>query len=149
MNISANPKSTGPAPASPWLKSTEWLASQLGKPDVAVVDGSYYLSTQKRDAAAEYRSAHIPGAVFFDINAIADTSTDLPHMLPGPDQFAQRRKFLFAQRSLELQVELDPFPLQRVRQQMLRVQPRTFDIPLLKVSGRRLQDFENGHESKM
>jgi thiosulfate/3-mercaptopyruvate sulfurtransferase len=89
MNISANPKSTGPAPASPWLKSTEWLASQLGKPDVAVVDGSYYLSTQKRDAAAEYRSAHIPGAVFFDINAIADTSTDLPHMLPGPDQFAQ------------------------------------------------------------
>jgi thiosulfate/3-mercaptopyruvate sulfurtransferase len=89
MNISANPKSAGPAPASRWLKSTEWLATQLGKPDVVVVDGSYYLSTQKRDAAAEYRSAHIPGAVFFDINAIADASTDLPHMLPGPDQFAQ------------------------------------------------------------
>lgn len=89
MDISAKPKSAGPAPASRWLKSTEWLATQLGKPDVVVVDGSYYLSTQKRDAAAEYRSAHIPGAVFFDINAIADASTDLPHMLPGPDQFAQ------------------------------------------------------------
>ncbi len=73
--------------ASKWLKSTEWLAGELGKPNVVVVDGSYYLSTQKRDAKAEYLASHIPGAVFFNINAIADTSTDLPHMLPGPDQF--------------------------------------------------------------
>ncbi|MGB8575243.1 MAG: 3-mercaptopyruvate sulfurtransferase [Pseudolabrys sp.] len=76
-------------PASRWLKSTEWLASQLGKQDVAIVDGSYYLPTLKRDAKAEYRAAHIPGAVFFDINAVADHSTDLPHMLPGPDQFSE------------------------------------------------------------
>jgi len=75
-------------PSSPWLKSTEWLAGQIGKPGVTVVDGSYYLSTQKRDAKAEYIAAHIPGAVFFDINAVCDTSIDLPHMLPGPDQFA-------------------------------------------------------------
>jgi thiosulfate/3-mercaptopyruvate sulfurtransferase len=74
-------------PASQWLKSAEWLAAELGKPNVVVVDGSYYLSTQKRDAKAEYIAAHIPGAVFFDINGISDTSTDLPHMLPGPDQF--------------------------------------------------------------
>jgi thiosulfate/3-mercaptopyruvate sulfurtransferase len=74
-------------PASQWLKSTEWLAGQLGKPDVSVVDGSYYLSTQKRDGKAEYLEGHIPGAVFFDINEIADRSTDLPHMLPGPKQF--------------------------------------------------------------
>ena len=74
--------------SSPWLKSTEWLAGQLGKPGVAIVDGSYYLPTQKRDPKAEYVAGHIPGAVFFDINAIADDSTDLPHMLPGPDQFA-------------------------------------------------------------
>src|SRR5882672_2580746 len=73
--------------ASKWLKSTEWLAANLGKPNVMVVDGSYYLSTQKRDAKAEYIAAHIPGTVFFDINAIADDSTDLPHMMPGPDQF--------------------------------------------------------------
>jgi thiosulfate/3-mercaptopyruvate sulfurtransferase len=51
------------------------------------VDGSYYLPTQKRDAKAEYLSNHIPGAMFFDINAVADHSTELPHTLPGPDQF--------------------------------------------------------------
>jgi thiosulfate/3-mercaptopyruvate sulfurtransferase len=70
-----------------WIKSTEWLAGELGKPDVVIVDGSYYLPTQNRDARAEYVAAHIPGAVFFDINAVADHSTELPHMLPGPDQF--------------------------------------------------------------
>jgi thiosulfate/3-mercaptopyruvate sulfurtransferase len=74
-------------PSSRWLKSTEWLAGELGKPDVAVIDGSYYLPTQNRDARAEYVAGHIPGAAFFDINAVADHSTDLPHMLPGPDQF--------------------------------------------------------------
>lgn len=74
-------------PISRWLKSTEWLAGQAGKPNVVIVDASYYLPTQKRDAKVEYVTAHIPGAVFFDINAIADASTDLPHMLPGPDQF--------------------------------------------------------------
>src|SRR5665811_2516064 len=74
---------------SRWLKSTEWLAGQIGKPNVVVVDGSFYLATQKRDARSEYLAGHIPGAVFFDINAIADDSTDLPHMLPGPYQFGQ------------------------------------------------------------
>ena len=77
------------APASRWLKSTEWLAGELGKPDLVVVDGSYYLPIQKRDARAEHLSGHIPGAVFFDINAIADHSTELPHMLPGPEQFGR------------------------------------------------------------
>jgi thiosulfate/3-mercaptopyruvate sulfurtransferase len=75
--------------SSRWLKSTEWLAGQLGKAGVSIVDGSYYLPTQTRDAKAEYLAGHIPGAIFFDINAIADDSTDLPHMLPGPGQFAQ------------------------------------------------------------
>ncbi|MGB9396084.1 MAG: 3-mercaptopyruvate sulfurtransferase, partial [Pseudolabrys sp.] len=76
-------------PASRWLKSTEWLAAQLANKDVVIVDGSYYLPAQKRDAKAEYIAAHIPGAVFFDIDEVADDSTDLPHMLPGPDQFGQ------------------------------------------------------------
>ncbi len=76
------------APANRWLKSTQWLAEHLGDPKVVPVDGSYYLPTQKRDAKAEYLAGHIPGAVFFDINAVADHSTDLPHMMPGPDQFA-------------------------------------------------------------
>jgi thiosulfate/3-mercaptopyruvate sulfurtransferase len=74
--------------ASRWLVSTDWLAERLGNADIAIVDASYYLAAQKRDARAEYLSAHIPGAVFFDIEEIADHSTDLPHMLPGPDQFA-------------------------------------------------------------
>jgi thiosulfate/3-mercaptopyruvate sulfurtransferase len=73
-------------PASRWLKTPEWLADNFGK--VVVVDASYYLPTQKRDPKTEYAAAHIPGAVFFDLNGICDQSTDLPHMLPGPDQFA-------------------------------------------------------------
>jgi thiosulfate/3-mercaptopyruvate sulfurtransferase len=75
--------------SSKWLKSTEWLESQIGKPGVVVVDASFYLPTQKRDAKAEYIASHIPGAVFFDIESVADHSSDLPHMLPGPKQFAE------------------------------------------------------------
>ncbi|MDI3471416.1 MAG: 3-mercaptopyruvate sulfurtransferase [Pseudolabrys sp.] len=74
---------------SRWLKTTEWLAGELGKPNVVPVDGSYYLPAQKRDARAEFLAGHIPGAVFFDINAVADRDTDLPHMLPGPTQFGE------------------------------------------------------------
>ena len=74
--------------SSRWLKTPEWLAGELGKPNLVVVDASYYLPNQNRDAKTEYAAAHIPGAVFFDLNGICDTSTELPHMLPGPDQFA-------------------------------------------------------------
>jgi len=78
-----------PSPTSRWLVSTEWLAERLRDPKVAIVDGSYFLPTQKRDAHAEYRAGHIPGAVFFDIEAISDDSTDLPHMLPGNTKFSE------------------------------------------------------------
>jgi thiosulfate/3-mercaptopyruvate sulfurtransferase len=76
-----------PTPTSRWLVSTDWLAERLRDPHVIAVDGSYFLPTQKRDAQAEYRNGHIPGAVFFDIEAVSDHSTDLPHMLPGQTQF--------------------------------------------------------------
>jgi thiosulfate/3-mercaptopyruvate sulfurtransferase len=76
-----------PSPTSRWLVSTDWLAERLRDPTVIAVDGSYFLPTQKRDAHAEYRGGHIPGAVFFDIEAVSDHSTELPHMLPGPTQF--------------------------------------------------------------
>jgi thiosulfate/3-mercaptopyruvate sulfurtransferase len=76
-----------PSPTSRWLVSTEWLAERLRDPHIAVVDASYFLPTQKRDAHAEYRAGHIPGAVFFDIEAVSDHSTELPHMLPGTTQF--------------------------------------------------------------
>lgn len=75
--------------ASKWLRSTAWLAGQLGKDNIVVVDGSFYLPAQNRNAKAEYLAGHIPGAVFFDIDAVADHSTDLPHMLPGPADFAK------------------------------------------------------------
>jgi thiosulfate/3-mercaptopyruvate sulfurtransferase len=76
-------------PSSRWLVTSEWLAARLGAPDTVAVDGSFYLPAMKRDAAAEYLAGHIPGAVRFDIDAIADHSNPLPHMLPDADQFAR------------------------------------------------------------
>ncbi len=70
------------------LVSTDWLAAHRGEPDLKVVDATFYLPHLKRDARAEFEQAHIPGAVFFDIDAIADHSIPLPHMLPGPAAFA-------------------------------------------------------------
>jgi thiosulfate/3-mercaptopyruvate sulfurtransferase len=75
--------------SSRWLRSTEWLAEHLRDPTLVVVDATYFLPTHNRDAHAEYRSAHIPDAVFFDIESISDHSTDLPHMLPGTTQFGE------------------------------------------------------------
>src|SRR5262249_33703881 len=77
------------SPSSRWLVSTDWLAERLGASDIVVVDGSSYLPTMNRDAAAEYLAGHIPGAVRFDIDAIADHSNPLPHMLPDATQFAR------------------------------------------------------------
>jgi len=68
--------------------TTEWLARHLGEPDLRVVDGTWHMPQLKRDARAEFEAAHVPGAAFFDIDAIADHSTTLPHMLPGPEAFA-------------------------------------------------------------
>jgi thiosulfate/3-mercaptopyruvate sulfurtransferase len=77
------------SPPSRWLVSTEWLAARLGASDTVAVDGSFYLPAMKRDAAAEYLAGHIPGAVRFDIDEIADDSNPLPHMLPSSEQFAR------------------------------------------------------------
>src|ERR1700754_756125 len=76
-------------PPSRSLVSTDWLAQHLGNADVTVVDGSFYLPALNRDSKKEFLAGHIPGAVFFDIDAIADHSTSLPHMLPGPEQFGE------------------------------------------------------------
>jgi thiosulfate/3-mercaptopyruvate sulfurtransferase len=78
-----------PSPTSRWLVSTEWLGERLRDRNVVVVDGTYHLPTLQRDAHAEYRDGHIPGAVFFDVETVADHSTELPHMLPGPTQFGE------------------------------------------------------------
>jgi thiosulfate/3-mercaptopyruvate sulfurtransferase len=79
----------GQSSTSRWLVSTDWLAQHLEADDLVVVDASYYLPAANRDAAAEYLAGHIPGAVRFDIEAIADHSIPLPHMLPGPEQFGR------------------------------------------------------------
>src|SRR5262245_64850754 len=76
-------------PSSRSLVTTDWLAARLGEPEISIVDGSFYLPALKRDAKAEFNAGHIPGAVFFDIDAIADHSTDLPHMLPGATHFSE------------------------------------------------------------
>jgi thiosulfate/3-mercaptopyruvate sulfurtransferase len=73
---------------SRWFVSTEWLADHLHDADVIVLDGSWHLATTGRDALKEYAAAHIPGAVFFDIDTIADVDNPLPHMLPTPEVFA-------------------------------------------------------------
>jgi thiosulfate/3-mercaptopyruvate sulfurtransferase len=71
------------------LVPTEWLAQRLGEPNLKVVDGSWYLPTEKRDPKAEYAAGHIPGAVYFDIDEVADRSIPLPHMFPSAAQFAE------------------------------------------------------------
>jgi thiosulfate/3-mercaptopyruvate sulfurtransferase len=77
------------ADRSRWLVSTEWLAAHLGDSGLVILDGSWHLPASGRSAEAEYRAGHIPGALFFDIDAVADTSDPLPHMLPTAERFAE------------------------------------------------------------
>ncbi len=72
------------------IVDTDWLARHLDAPDVRIVDATFYLPGDERDAREEYGFRHIPGAVYFDINDIADTDIDLPHMLPSPEKFSSK-----------------------------------------------------------
>ncbi len=72
------------------LVSTEWLAEHLNAPDVRVIDATSFLPTIPRDPRAEYDECHIPGAVFFDINDIADSDNPLPHMIPSAEKFSSK-----------------------------------------------------------
>ena len=72
------------------LVTTEWLAEHLYSPDLRVIDGSYYLPGEGLDPGEEFKLHHVPGAVFFDIDDIADADSDLPHMLPSPQKFSSR-----------------------------------------------------------
>ena len=69
------------------IVSTTGLAARLGDPALRIVDGSWYLPTSGRGAAEEYRSAHLPGAVFFDLDAASASESPLPHMLPSAAEF--------------------------------------------------------------
>jgi thiosulfate/3-mercaptopyruvate sulfurtransferase len=72
------------------LVTTAWLAEHINAPDVRVVDATYTLPTLNRNPRAEYDEAHIPGAVFFDIDDIADETNELPHMVPDAAKFSSR-----------------------------------------------------------
>jgi thiosulfate/3-mercaptopyruvate sulfurtransferase len=71
------------------LVSVDWLAERLGEADLRVVDATWYMPAENRPGLAEFELGHIPGAVFFDIDQIADPSSGLPHMLPTPEAFAE------------------------------------------------------------
>jgi thiosulfate/3-mercaptopyruvate sulfurtransferase len=74
--------------------TTEWLAAHLGEPGLGLIDASWHLPPTGRNGEAEFRAGHIPGAVFFNIDVIADTSSGLPHMLPDPVAFSSAMRKL-------------------------------------------------------
>ena len=74
------------------LVSTSWLEAHLKDPDLRILDGSWLMPGSDRDPRAEYAASHIPGARFFDIDAIADSRSDLPHMAPPPEKFISRMR---------------------------------------------------------
>ncbi len=74
--------------------TTKWLADHLSAPDLFVIDASWHLPTLARDAKAEYLAGHIPGAVHFDIDAISNKKSPLPHMLPDPIAFSSAMRAL-------------------------------------------------------
>jgi len=76
------------------LVSPDWLHDRLTAPDLVVLDASWYLPAAGRDPEAEFRAAHIPGARRFDLDAMSDTESSLPHMLPRPEVFAARMRAL-------------------------------------------------------
>ena len=76
------------------LVTTEWLAAELGKSDLRVIDASLFLPAHARNARAEFEAAHIPGAVFLDLEEISDPGSSLPFMLPAAEKFASRMQAL-------------------------------------------------------
>jgi len=76
------------------LVTTDWLAAELGKPDLRILDATMFLPEHGRDARAEFEAGHIPGAVFLDLNEVADTASPYAVMLPTAEKFASRMQAL-------------------------------------------------------
>lgn len=74
---------------SSFVVSADWLEEHLEDPGLTIIDGSWYLPAQGRDAREEYNDAHIPGAIFFDHDAVVDPDSDLPHTIPSPSIFEE------------------------------------------------------------
>jgi thiosulfate/3-mercaptopyruvate sulfurtransferase len=84
----------GSASQSDPMVSVAWLATNIHAPDLRVIDASTFMPGSDRNARDEYEAGHIPGAVFFDIDEICDTDSDLPHMMPSAEKFASRARRL-------------------------------------------------------
>lgn len=72
-----------------YIVSAEWLNAHRNEANIKIVEATFFLPTMNRDAAAEFKAGHIPNAVFFDIDAISNPDSSLPHMLPNAESFAQ------------------------------------------------------------
>jgi thiosulfate/3-mercaptopyruvate sulfurtransferase len=86
------------------LITAQALQERLGAPDLRVVDASWFLPAEGRSGRSEYEAERLPGAVYFDIDAISDPETDLPHMLPTPEAFASAAGALGLSREAEIVV---------------------------------------------
>ena len=86
------------------LITAQALQARLGAPDLRVVDASWFLPAEGRSGRSEYEAERLPGAVYFDIDAISDPETDLPHMLPTPEAFASAAGALGLSREAEIVV---------------------------------------------
>jgi thiosulfate/3-mercaptopyruvate sulfurtransferase len=75
-----------------WLIEGDQLERELYAPDLVIIDATWHMPVEGKDARAEYLEEHIPGALFFDIEEIADNKSDLPHMLPPPEKFSSRMR---------------------------------------------------------
>ncbi|KAG9136562.1 hypothetical protein Leryth_014401 [Lithospermum erythrorhizon] len=80
--------STGTISAQEPVVSVEWLHANLREPDMKLLDASWYMPDEQRNPLQEYQVAHIPGALFFDVDGISDRTTNLPHMLPSEEAFS-------------------------------------------------------------
>ncbi|MGT3350939.1 3-mercaptopyruvate sulfurtransferase [Yersinia enterocolitica] len=76
---------------SSFLVTPQWLAEHIDDTNIVILDARMSPPglIPKRNIQAEFEQGHIPGAVYFDIDAIADSSTGLPHMLPSPQVFSE------------------------------------------------------------
>jgi thiosulfate/3-mercaptopyruvate sulfurtransferase len=72
------------------LVNTDWLAVNLSRPDIRIVDCTWHHISTNLDGRTQYRGRHLPGAIHFDIDHVADTSSPLPHMLPSATDFSKK-----------------------------------------------------------
>ncbi|MFZ1108101.1 MAG: 3-mercaptopyruvate sulfurtransferase [Rhodomicrobium sp.] len=78
--------------SSKWLVETDWLEKHLGAPGLIVLDASWTMPSEPKRGRDLYNEAHIPGALFFDIDELSDAASPYPHMLPPPEKFASRMR---------------------------------------------------------